>query len=202
MSAVKQIPDTSISKVYSTLVGGVIATSIIVMGNGAVSVGHNYAYTEQKVCYYNEKTNVYASFSTEPSISLNLPGYSNSENTSAGVEEVVISEDKIENLKKLETIALLRDNWNLNGAKAFTDSLIKKGRDLILFLEIQPEIFPTACESLQLEYDREDGSHMEIELTDRDEAEIFMVDTKGGESFVNISASLENINKVVRDFYG
>lgn len=55
MSAVKQIPDTSISKVYSTLVGGVIATSIIVMGNGAVSVGHNYAYTEQKVCYYNEK---------------------------------------------------------------------------------------------------------------------------------------------------
>ena len=156
MSAVKQIPDTSISKVYSTLVGGVIATSIIVMGNGAVSVGHNYAYTEQKVCYYNEKTNVYASFSTEPSISLNLPGYSNSENTSAGVEKVVISEDKIENLKKLETIALLRDNWNLNGAKAFTDSLIKKGRDLILFLEIQPEIFPTACESLQLEYDRED----------------------------------------------
>ena len=115
---------------------------------------------------------------------------------------MVISEDKIENLKKLETIALLRDNWNLNGAKAFTDSLIKKGRDLIFFLEIQPEIFPTACESLQLEYDREDGSHMEIELTDRDEAEIFMVDTKGGESFVNISASLENINKVVRDFYG
>ena len=43
---------------------------------------------------------------------------------------------------------------------------------------------------------------MEIELTDRDEAEIFMVDTKGGESIVNISASLENINKVVRDFYG
>lgn len=57
MIAVKQLPDTSISKVYSTLVGSVIATSIVVMGNGAVSVEHVHAcdYTRPIICYHNEK---------------------------------------------------------------------------------------------------------------------------------------------------
>lgn len=202
MNAVKQLPDTSISKVYSTLVGGVIATSIVVMGNGAVSIGQNYDCTGQIVCHYDEKTNVYASFSTEPSISFNVPGYSNNESISSGVEKVVISEEKLENLKKIETIALLQDDWNANGAKAFSASLITKVRNLIMFLKIQPEVFPTACESLQLEYDKADGSHMEIELTESEEAEVFVVDNKGCESIINISASIEAINKVVSDFYG
>ena len=202
MNAVKQLPDTSISKVYSTLVGGVIATSIVVMGNGAVSIGQNYDCTGQIVFHYDEKTNVYASFSTEPSISFNVPGYSNNESISSGVEKVVISEEKLENLKKIETIALLQDDWNANGAKAFSASLITKVRNLIMFLNIQPEVFPTACESLQLEYDKADGSHMEIELTESEEAEVFVVDNKGCESIINISASIEAINKVVSDFYG
>ena len=202
MNAFKQLPDTSISKVYSTLVGGVIATSIVVMGNGAVSIGQNYDCTGQIVCHYDEKTTVYASFSTEPIISFNVPGYSNNESISSGVEKVVISEEKLENLKKIETIALLQDDWNANGAKAFSASLITKVRNLIMFLKIQPEVFPTACESLQLEYDKADGSHMEIDLTDSEESEVFVVVNKGCESIINISASIESINKVVSDFYG
>ncbi len=53
---------------------GVITTSIVVMGNGVVSVGHIHDSVRQIVCFYNEKTNVYASFFKEPSISLNLLG--------------------------------------------------------------------------------------------------------------------------------
>lgn len=68
-------------------------------------------------------------------------------------------------------------------------------------LEIQPEIFPTACESLQLEYDKADGSHLEIELNESENAEVFLVDASGHESIKNISASTEAINKVVNDFY-
>ena len=202
MNAVKQLPDASISKVYSTLVRGVIATSVVVMGNGAVSIGHAHDCIGQIVCYHNEKTNVYASFFTEPSISLDIPGYSNIESINSGVEKVVISEEKLENLKKLEAIAHLEDNWNENGAKAFADSLITKVRNLVMFLEIQPEVFPTACESLQLEYDKADGSHLEIELNESENAEVFLVDDNGCESIVSISASIEAINKVVSDFYG
>lgn len=202
MIAVKQLPDTSISKVYSTLVGSVIATSIVVMGNGAVSVGHIHDCTRPIISYHNEKTNVYASFMTAPSISFDVPGYSSIESISSGVEKVIISEEKLENLKKLEAIAHLEDNWNANGAKAFADSLITKVRNLVMFLEIQPEVFPTACESLQLEYDKADGSHLEIELNESENAEVFLVDDSGCESVVSISASIEAINKVVSDFYG
>lgn len=204
MIAVKQLPNTSISKVYSTLVGSVIATSIVVMGNGAVSVKHVHAceYTRPIICCHNEKTNVYASFMSVPSISFDVSGYSNNESTSSGVEKVIISEEKLDNLKKLEAIAHLEDNWNANGAKAFTDSLITKVRNLVMFLEIQPEVFPTACESLQLEYDKTDGSHLEIELNESENAEVFQVDDSGCESVISISASIEAINKVVSDFYG
>lgn len=202
MTAVKQLPDTSISKVYSTLMGSVIATSIVVTGNGVVSVGHAHDCTRQIIYYQNEKTNVYSSFFAGPSISFDVPGYSNIESTNSGVEKVVISEEKLENLKKLEAIAHLKDNWNANGAKAFADSLIAKVRNLVMFLEIQPEVFPTACESLQLEYDKADGSHLEIELNESENAEVFLVDGNGYESVISISDSIEAINKVVRDFYG
>lgn len=202
MSEVKQLPSTSVSKMYSTLVGGAIVTSIIIMGNGAVSVGHNYECTGQTVCYYNEKTNVYKSFFNEPSIWLNLPGYSSSDTISLGVDKLIINEEKLENLKKIDVIASLQDDWNANGAKAFSNSLINKVRDLVMFLKIQPEVFPTACESLQLEYDKEDGTHMEIEITESEIAEVFLIDNKGHEKISNISVSIDSINKVVSEFYG
>lgn len=202
MTVLKQLPDLSISKVSSTFVGSALAISIIVMENGAVTVGHNYDCSGQKISYYNEKTNVYASFALEPCISFNIPGYSNKENTVPSVEKMTIDEEKLENLKKLEDIALLQDNWNMNGARAFSEKLISKVRNMIIFLEIQPEVFPTACESLQLEYDKPDGSHMEIEVTESENAEVFMINNVGRESIVNIQADIETINKVVNDFYG
>ena len=202
MNVVKQLPDATMNKVCSTLLKGVIATSIIVMGNGAISVGHTHDCIGQIVRCHNEKTNVYTSFFAEPSISLNLPGYTNIESISSGVEKVLISEEKLENLKKLEAIALLKDNWNANGAKAFADSLITKVRNLVMLLDVQPEVFPTACGSLQLEYDKEDGSHLEIEFNEDEDAEVFLVDDNGHESITSICASIEAINKVVNNFYG
>lgn len=202
MMTENQMSNTSISRVYSTLVGGVLVTSIIVMGNGAVTIGHNYDCPGQIVSYLNEKTNIYTSFTSVSCISYNVLGYSNNKSNISGIDKVTVNEDKLQNVKKLETIAMLQDNWNANGAKAFSDSLISKVRNIIVFLEIQPELFPTACESLQLEYDKQDGTHMEIEITEGENAEIFVVDSMGRESTRNIRASIEVINKVVRDFYG
>lgn len=202
MMTVNQMSNTSISRAYSTFVGGVLVTSIIIMGNGAVIIGNNYNCSGQIVNYLNEKTNIYASFALKPCIFINTPGYSNNKSIISGVDKVTINEEKLQNIKKLETIAMLQDNWNANGAKAFSANLISKVRNIIVFLEIQPEVFPTACESLQLEYDKQDGSHMEIELTEGENAEIFVIDSMGCESIRNIQASVEVINKVVSDFYG
>lgn len=202
MKTADQIPSGSISRVCSTFVGGVFVTSIIVMGNGSVTVDHNYDCPEQIVSYFNEKAAMYASFTSRSCISFNVPGYSSNKNINLGIEQVTVNEEKLENLKKLEEISMLQDNWNANGAKAFSDGLISKVRNLLIFLEIQPEVFPTACESLQLEYDKQDGSHMEIELAESESAEIFVIDSTGCESISNIRADIDIINKVVRDFYG
>lgn len=74
-----------------------------------------------------------------------------------------INGEKISNLARLESIASLPDNWNGNGAKVFSKGLIVKVKKLILSLERQPEIFPTACDTLQLEYEREDPKGLSVE---------------------------------------
>ena len=82
--------------------------------------------------------------------------------------------DKSENLKKLEEISSLKADWNGNGAPGIPPVLIKKARALIKALPIQPEIFPTALETIQLEFDNDRHDHMEIEISTSDKAEVFV----------------------------
>lgn len=119
------------------------------------------------------------------------------------VQRVIeINEEKIFNLAKLESIASLQDNWNGNGAKSISRDLIARVKKWIPFLERQPEIFPTACDTLQLEYEKEDGGHLEIEVSENQQAEIFCVNSDGTEKERFVQADPETINKVVREFYG
>jgi len=112
-----------------------------------------------------------------------------------------MSEEKIFNLKKLDQIELLEDGWNGNTAKAFKTSFISKIREIITALEVQPEIFPTAYNSIQMEYEKEDGSYLEIEIIPADTWEVFKINNKGKESFFSIAANVEAITKVVNSFY-
>ena len=109
---------------------------------------------------------------------------------------------KARNKEKLSVIKNLKDDWNGNGAPAFSDELIAKISDLIDELMIQPEIFPTALGTIQLEYDNSGHDHMEIEIGLQDEAEIFIVNYNGKESFENITVSAAAINDRIKDFYG
>lgn len=69
MMAVNQMANISINRVYSTFAGGVLATSIIIMGNGAVTLGHNSDCLGQIVSHFNEKTNILDPKGFEPSAS-------------------------------------------------------------------------------------------------------------------------------------
>lgn len=113
----------------------------------------------------------------------------------------IIDNPRIERIKKLKRIAALPDNWNGNGAKAFSKSLIDKVDNLVLNLLITPEVFPTAENSIQLEYDKADKSHLEIEIFE-DRAEIYEVDSAGNESYEKVAPDLRSIDKVVAAFYG
>ncbi len=107
-----------------------------------------------------------------------------------------------QNLAKLERIRSMRDNWNGNGAPALPPAVLNKVEVLINELFIQPEIFPTAMGTIQLEYDNARKDHMEIEIDDTEQAEIFIVAFNGRESYENISVLSENINERVAMFYG
>ena len=75
-------------------------------------------------------------------------------------------------------------------------------RSIVTALKFQPELFPTACDSLQLEYEKEDGSYLEIEATLADTWEVFEIDNNGKEKYFSIPAEIETIIKVVSSFYG
>ena len=104
-------------------------------------------------------------------------------------------------LKKIDLIVSLKENWNANGAGVFSEPFIRNVKSIVMMLDNQPEIFPTANKSIQLEYDKPDGSHMEIELFENGDSEVFEVDAYGNESLLNIDTNVETINKVVNDFY-
>ena len=105
-----------------------------------------------------------------------------------------------ENLRKLEQISLLTDNWNENGSKAFDKQLIAKVKDLIGVLDVQPEIFPLSYGSIQMEYEKEDDSYLEIEINLNDTWDVFELNENGEESAFSVAADAEVVNKVAKDF--
>lgn len=68
------------------------------------------------------------------------------------------------NLKKLKEISDLKDNWNDNNAKKFSSELISIVKNILENIVEQPEIFPTANNSIQMEYELIDNSYLEFEI--------------------------------------
>ena len=109
---------------------------------------------------------------------------------------------KAHNLKKLDYIRSLGDNWNGNGAPAFTMSVTDRIESLIYNLNIQPEVFPTACGTIQLEYDNSRKDYMEIEIGESDTAEVFVVRFNGEEAYSSVPVTTDDINRLAGEFYG
>ncbi len=116
--------------------------------------------------------------------------------------QAVGSDVKKHNIEKLKSIRLLKQNWNGNGADAIPVKLVDTVESLIDKLIIQPEVFPTALGTIQLEYDNARRDHMEIEITGFEEAEVFIVKFNGEELYENIAVNDEAINRRVGEFYG
>lgn len=107
--------------------------------------------------------------------------------------------DKISNLKRLSEIENLPENWNGNGAERISINIIKTVRRLLLNLKYQPEIFPTACNAVQMEWDN-NGEYLEMEVLE-DNINVFQIDTDGNEIRKNISAENDQVKEIVEGFY-
>ena len=118
------------------------------------------------------------------------------------MEEVVYSTDELtRNLHKLERIATLGDNWNGYGAEPLSPELILQARNLFHELYVQPEIFPTAAGTIQLEYEKDNGDYLEFQLNGTGQCECFRI-INGVEEFFSVHEIPEAINDIVGDFYG
>lgn len=119
------------------------------------------------------------------------------------VDSVEITNEIIENLNKLLKISNLPNNWNENGATAFDSAFINTIRDIIVSgLIKQPEIFPTACGSIQFEYDTDNDRYLEIEIFPNGKSQVFVMDADENEYVLDIDTSISSINKIIGEFYG
>lgn len=109
---------------------------------------------------------------------------------------------RTDNLNKLKNIAALEDGWNGNGAGAIPEEVIRQAEDLLMILPIQPEVFPTALQTIQFEYDNSRRDHIEIEIDGSETASVFEVKYFGQESEETISSDPDSIRERVMQFYG
>ena len=101
--------------------------------------------------------------------------------------------------KRLDDIFNLKDNWNGNGASHFDADIIIKCKKIVKLLPIEPEIYPTANASIQLEYEKNDGAYLEFEIFDN-VVVMFKIESDGTEYLQNIY-EIKRIAKEVEKFY-
>lgn len=114
-------------------------------------------------------------------------------------QDFIFSKPKTENLKKLQKINELSDNWNGYGAKPVSKEVIQKVRRIVSQLDYQPEVFPLSDNEIQLEFDGPDQSYMEIVIGTKDLANVFIMDAKGNEIYKIVSKKV--IVSEINSFY-
>ena len=103
-----------------------------------------------------------------------------------------------ENLETLSGFKQLPHDWNGNGAMSFEIALLEKAAQILKSLAYQPQIFPTARQSVQFEYHKKNGDYLEFEIFD--DKVIAYSKQKETENERELN-SLEDINGLVEIFY-
>lgn len=185
-----------INKVYSPIMSGIGAISILATGGrpfqGVDSTSDRWHFIGTNALFVsNSKSYVYPASSAGYHYSI----------TDRFEEAHIINNEKMNNLVKLDRIAMLPENWNQDGAPTISDSIVSYTRQLLTYLDIQPEVFPTAANSIQLEYDAPNGSYMEFEIKEECVC-FFSIDQHGVENTEMLPKDAVLINQLVDSIYG
>ena len=105
------------------------------------------------------------------------------------------------NLEKLRQIAMLNNNWDGYGAEPIPYSTLSMAKHLIHALHVQPEIFPTAAGTIQIEYEKDNGDYLEFQFTGEGACEVFRCIGNNEEYFRSLD-NPEVLNSIIEDFYG
>lgn len=112
-------------------------------------------------------------------------------------KQIVISKA----LLKIEQIKSLENNWNNNGASKFSEKLIERSISILNTLPFEPDVFPTARDSIQFEYEKASGEYLEFEIFET-WINVFMINADESEDEYKLSSN-ENIKlkNLVEGFY-
>lgn len=106
-----------------------------------------------------------------------------------------------DNLIRVESFKNLQENWDGAGASSISEHLINTVRGLVLALHVQPEIFPTADGSIQLEFDTKNGDYLEFEIFS-DMTVCKLLRTSEGPSADMDVLDIQKMNEAVDALYG
>ncbi|MEQ6376304.1 hypothetical protein RZN25_05625 [Bacillaceae bacterium S4-13-56] len=105
------------------------------------------------------------------------------------------------NLQKLYSFKELELNWNNNQGLPFDREIILFCIDIVSSLTKQPDVFPTGRNSIQLEYEKENGEYLEFEVF-QNQINVFYMNGNDDEKEDILSITEKNqINEIVSEFY-
>lgn len=107
---------------------------------------------------------------------------------------------KLHNITNLNIIRTLEENWNDNGALPFPESLVKNCWKVIEDIIRQPKLFPTAAQTITLDYDKDNGEFLQFELFEN-KIEVLIVSEDGDAFEKTIPFNINLINEEVSRFY-
>lgn len=107
---------------------------------------------------------------------------------------------KNRNLKLINNLREFKENWNAYGAKGFSKELCDFASEIIESLdeENQPKLFPTSSESIQIEYEKDNGEYLEFEIYPTKTIEMYKVNTDGEEICKYVT--MEQLKGIVKKF--
>ena len=106
------------------------------------------------------------------------------------------------NIKKIQSFSSLCNNWNGYNATTIKVSAIEKALQIVNALSIQPQVFPVADGSVQLEFDNPNGGYLEIVLGNNNEFEYYEQKPDGSEIEGSYEYDLNQIVEMVDRFNG
>lgn len=101
---------------------------------------------------------------------------------------------------QLDAILSLTDNWNNNGAKAFDSDFVEYCRQIIKQLPYEPFVCPTACGSIQLEWEY-NNQYLEFEIY-KNKIEIYMKKENNEEKEICYTElNINELRQIIFNFY-
>lgn len=111
---------------------------------------------------------------------------------------------QLENLNRLYDIKQLDANWNGYEGQQISRTAIDMAENIIKNVCIQPLIFPTGRNSIQMQYELADRSYLEFEIFEEKivcmKVPKRVYERASFEVFVDVD--MERLNKIIEEFYG